>query len=73
MVSTHIVEVLHLVDSDDPILARESFLNSCELRAFRGQPRASHPVYSLTGGEQRIVVVVRHLVPIQDISINNTR
>jgi len=37
MVSTHVVEVFHLVDPDDPIFACEGLLERVELRAFSRQ------------------------------------
>lgn len=63
MISAHIVQVLDLVDPDDPVLTRECFLQSSQLRAFRRKLRSSHPVLRLPSREQSVVIVVRHFVP----------
>lgn len=53
---------LHLVNPDDPILTRERLLHRTQLGTLRGQFRAAHTVGGLAGGEERVVVVVAHLV-----------
>jgi len=57
-----VVQVLDLVDPDDPVLGREGLLDRAELGPGGGEFAASHAVGSLAGGEERVVVVVRHLV-----------
>ena len=63
MISAHIVQVLDLVDPDDPILTRKCFLQRSQLRAFSRKLRSSHPVLRLPGREQSVVIVIRHFVP----------
>ena len=57
-----VVGLLDLVDTDDPVLTGEGLLNSAELGALGGQLGATDAVLSLAGGEERVVVVVGHLV-----------
>lgn len=63
MISTDIVQVLDLVDADDPILAREGFFECIELGAFGGETRATDAILGLAGREETVVVVIRHFVP----------
>ena len=63
MVATKVVKILDLVDPDDPVLAGKGLLDGAELGALCGKTRATDTVLGLSGGEQRVVVVVRHLVP----------
>jgi len=52
VVSAHIVEVLDLVDSDDPILAGEGFLNCVESWALSWHFDASDSILRLSGREE---------------------
>jgi hypothetical protein len=63
VVTTKVVRLLDLVDSDDPVLAGEGLLDSAELRAFGRQSRSTNTVLRLSSREERVVIVVRHLVP----------
>ena len=58
MISTDVVKVLDLVDSDDPVLAGESFVEGIERGAILRKLDASDSVQGLSGWEERIVVVV---------------
>ena len=68
MISPNVIQILDLVDPNDPIFACESFLQRTELGSLRRQARSSNPVLSLSRREQRVVVVVRHLIPSQWVS-----
>jgi len=57
-----VVGLLDLVDADDPVLAGEGLLDGAELGAHGGQLGAADAVLGLAGGEERVVVVVGHLV-----------
>jgi hypothetical protein len=63
MVSAHIVEILDLVDADDPVLARVRLLQSAELGSIGREAGSAHAVLGLAGGEERVEVVVGHFVP----------
>lgn len=63
VVSAHIVQVFDLVDSDNPVFARESLLQRRKLGSLRGHFGASDSVLGLAGREEGIVIVVGHLVP----------
>lgn len=62
MVSPQIIQVLHLVDSNDPVLRCERLFHSTEFRTLLWQACSSDTVHGLTGWEERVVVVVRHFV-----------
>jgi hypothetical protein len=64
VVSGHVVEILDLVDTDDPVLAGEGFLNGVESWALVRQLNAADTVLALSGREEGAVVVVGHLVPV---------
>ncbi len=63
VITTEIVKVLDLVNSYDPILTGKGLLNSAKFGTFARQPRTTNSVLGLPGREERVVVVVRHLVP----------
>jgi hypothetical protein len=69
MVSTDIVKILDFIDADNPVLARESLLHSVEYRAYFWQFNATHSVLGLSRWEERVIVVVRHLVPAHVLAI----
>jgi hypothetical protein len=69
VVAAKVVKILDLVDPDDPVLTGEGLLNGTELRAFCGQSRVTDTVLCLSSGEERIVVVVRHLVPMTLLAV----
>lgn len=58
VVSADVVEILDLVDSDDPVLAGESLLNCIERWTDIWQLNASDSILRLPGWEERVVVVV---------------
>lgn len=58
MVSADVIKVLDLVDSDDPVLAGEGFLDCVEDWADVGHLDASDAVLCLSGWEEGVVVVV---------------
>ena len=60
--SAQVVGLLDLVDADDPVLAGEGLLDGAELGANGGQLGAADAVLGLTGREERVVVVIGHLV-----------
>jgi hypothetical protein len=66
MVSPKVVQILNLVDPDDPVLAREGFLDRCQLWALGRKSYATDTVSGLAGGEEGVVVIVGHLVPFHD-------
>jgi hypothetical protein len=57
-----VIRLFDLVDADDPVLAGEGLLDGAELGADGGQLGAADAVLRLAGGEEGVVVVVRHLV-----------
>lgn len=63
VVTAEVVEILDLVDTDDPVLTGERLLERVQLRAFRGESRSTHAVNGLAGTEQGVEVVVGHFVP----------
>lgn len=69
MVATNVVEVLHLVNPDDPVLAGEGFLESAEFGSLRGQTDTTNAILGLTGREEAVEVVVGHFVPALEVSI----
>jgi len=58
MVTPKVIEVLDLVNSDDPVLAREGLLEDAKLRRFCRQPSATDTVSGLTSREQLVELVV---------------
>lgn len=62
MIAPKVVKVLDLVKSHNPVLACESFLERAELWSLCWQLGATHAIGGLTGREERVVVVVAHLV-----------
>lgn len=58
MVSSNIVKILDLVDSDDPIFTGKSLLKSVEDWALVRETHATNTVSGLARREQRVVVVV---------------
>jgi hypothetical protein len=63
VVAAKVVKILDLVNPDDPVLASKGLLNGAELGALGGKTRVADTVLGLSRGEQRVVVVVGHLVP----------
>ncbi len=59
MVTTKIVEIFDLVDSDDPILTCECLLEGVQNRALVGEFRIPDAILSLSSREEVVVVVVR--------------
>jgi len=58
MISADIVEILDLVDADDPVLAGKRLLNNIKGGALVWQPNASNSIRGLPGREEVVVVVV---------------
>lgn len=58
VVTTKVIKILDLVNSDDPVLTGKGLLNGAELRTLGRQTRVTDAVLCLTRREQRIVVVV---------------
>lgn len=63
MIPTNIVQILDLVDTDDPILTGEGLFKGIELRTFDWEPRATHTILGLAMREEVVVVIVRHFIP----------
>lgn len=63
VVSAQVVEVLDLIDTDNPVFTGEGFFQSRELRAFGGEFGPTYTVSSLAHWEKLVEVVVRHFVP----------
>ena len=57
-----IIQILNLIDPNNPILARESLLQRLDLWALSRHLALSDPIHGLSGREERVVVVVGHLV-----------
>jgi len=57
-----VIEVLDLINPNDPVLRRKRLLDGAKLRALRRETTPTYTVLSLTGREKAVVVVVRHLV-----------
>lgn len=68
MITAEVIQVLDLVETNDPVLAGESLFQCVELGAFLGKFCATDTVHGLTRREERLVVVIRHLVPIDRVS-----
>ena len=68
VITAEVIQVLDLVETNDPVLAGESLFQCVELGTFLGKSCATHTVHGLTGREQRLVVVIRHLVPVGGVS-----
>ena len=64
VVSANIIKVFDLVDSDDPILAGECLVQGVERGTNFWKLNSTDSVLGLSGWEERVVVVVRHLVPV---------
>lgn len=63
VVAANVVEWLHLVDTDNPVLAGECFLERAKLGSFGGESGATNAVLGLAAGEELVEVVVGHFVP----------
>lgn len=63
VITSKVVRLLDLVDPNDPVLARERLFNRAELRSLSRESRSTDTVGCLSGREERVVVVVGHLVP----------
>lgn len=64
MITTKVIQILHLVETNDPVLTSESLFQCVELGAFLGKFCATNTIHGLTSREERLVVVVTHLVPV---------
>jgi hypothetical protein len=58
VVSADIIKILDLVNSDNPVLARESLFHSIEDGPYFWQLDTTDSILSLSGWEERVVVVV---------------
>lgn len=63
VVTAKVVEILHLVDPDNPVLTGERLLHGRELGAIGRQSHATDTVDRLALLEEGVVVVVGHFVP----------
>lgn len=72
VVSAEVVEILDLVDTDDPVLAGEGLLDSGKLRALSRKTNIADTVHGLALREEVVVVVVGHLVPAATVSMGST-
>jgi hypothetical protein len=63
VIAAKVVEILDLVDPNDPVLAGKGLLDGAELGALCRETRVTNTILGLSSGEQCVVVVVRHLVP----------
>lgn len=63
MVTADIVEILDLVDADDPVLAGEGLLHRVKNRSLVRETNSTDSISNLTRWEQAVVIVVGHLVP----------
>lgn len=68
MITAEVIQVLDLIETNDPVLTGESLFQCVELGAFLGKFCATNTVHGLTRREERLVVVIRHLVPIDRVS-----
>jgi hypothetical protein len=68
MITAHIVEWFHFVDSNNPVFAGECFFYGAQLGALGGEADASDAVLSHACGEEVVEVVVGHFVPVLNIS-----
>ena len=66
MVTAQVIEVLDLVDTDNPVFTREGLLDAVEDRAaVIGKADTTDAILSLSRGEEIVVVMIRHLVPVK--------
>lgn len=63
MVSAEVVQVLDLVNANDPVFTGKSFLDRVKDGALGGNTGTADSVGRLSWGEEAGEVVVRHLVP----------
>lgn len=68
MIPAYVVKIFDFVDSDDPVLAGEGFFNTVESWTNIWQLDAPDSILRLPSREERVVVVVRHLIPRQGVS-----
>lgn len=68
MITAEVIQVFDLVETNNPVLAGESLFQCVELGAFLGKFCATDTVHGLTSRKERLVVVIRHLVPIDGVS-----
>ena len=54
VVTAQVVQIFHLVDADDPVLAGERFLEGVELRALGRQLHATNAIDGLAGGKREL-------------------
>jgi hypothetical protein len=64
VVTAEVVQVLDLVETNNPVLTSEGLLQRVELGTLRGELGATNPVDRLARREEALVVVVGHLVPV---------
>jgi len=65
VITAKVVKILDLVKTNDPVLTCESFLQGVKLGAFLGELGATNTIHGLTCWEETLIVVVRHLVPVE--------
>ena len=69
MVATNVVKILHLVDSDNPILTRKGLLDCVQDWPNLGQADVADAVGCLALREEVVVVVIGHFVPVSFVSM----
>lgn len=63
MITANVVKILDLVNTDEPILTGEGFLQYIECGACIGHFNTPDSINDLSRGVRLVEVVVRHLVP----------
>lgn len=63
MRSPKVIQILDLVNPNDPIVAGERFVQGGELGSFDGETRTSDTIDALSFTEEFVVLVVGHFVP----------
>lgn len=72
MISTNVVEILDLVESYDPVLTGEDFLDCVERWTDIWHLDATNTILRLSWREEGVVVVIRHFVPVCNVSFITT-
>ena len=68
MISANIVKILDFIYSYNPVLASEYFFNSVENRSNFWHLGSAHTILSLSWRKERVVVIVRHFVPMENVN-----
>lgn len=68
MTSPKVVQRFDLVKSNDPVFRGECLLDIVQFWSFSGHPRTTNAILGLSGREEGVVAIVRHLVPVDVVS-----